>query len=138
MLMKKCLLASLILMLAILMLIQMLIYLNKGYADTDADLYFKIMALCCTNHWEFTIPYLLQVTQIKSPHVKFIWHIIWAVQVIFNWKFNCEIPVKILIWNSCEFRKKCCFHKNLTYFFTWNSHETYLVKFTLSSSKLSA
>ena len=47
MLMRKCLLAMLILMLVILMLILMLLNLNTGYADTDADLYIRIMSLCC-------------------------------------------------------------------------------------------
>ena len=47
MLMRKCLLAILILMLVILMLILMLLNLNTGYADTDADLYIRIMSLCC-------------------------------------------------------------------------------------------
>ena len=47
MLMRKCLLAMLILKLVILMLILMLLNLNTGYADTDADLCIKIMSLCC-------------------------------------------------------------------------------------------
>ena len=38
MLMKKCLLA---------MLILMLLNLNTGYADTDADICIRIMSLCC-------------------------------------------------------------------------------------------
>ena len=38
MLMRKCLLA---------MLILMLLNLNTGYADTDADLCIRIMSLCC-------------------------------------------------------------------------------------------
>ena len=62
-----------------------------------------------TNHWKFTAPYLLQDTQTKSRHVKFIWHMNQAVKVFFLWTFLCEIPVKILIWNSCEFHKKSCF-----------------------------
>ena len=45
MLMRKCLLAMLILMLVILMLLN----LNTGYADTDADLCIRIMSLCCTS-----------------------------------------------------------------------------------------
>ena len=32
----------------ILMLILMLFNLNTGYADTDADLFIRIMSLCCT------------------------------------------------------------------------------------------
>ena len=43
MLMRKCLLATLILMLVILMLLN----LNTGYADTDAELCIRIMSLCC-------------------------------------------------------------------------------------------
>ena len=45
MLMRKCLLAILMLMLVILMLNQMLLNLNTGYADTD--LCIRIMSLCC-------------------------------------------------------------------------------------------
>ena len=45
MLMRKCLLAMLILMLFILMLLN----LNTGYADTDADLCIRIMSLCCNS-----------------------------------------------------------------------------------------
>ena len=45
MLMRKCLLAMLMLILVILMLI--LLYLNTRYADTDSDLWIKIMSLCC-------------------------------------------------------------------------------------------
>ena len=48
MLTRKCLLAMLILMLDILMRILMLLNLNTGYADTDADLCIRIMSLCCT------------------------------------------------------------------------------------------
>ena len=44
MLMRKYLLAMLILMLVILMLLN----LNTGYADTDADLCIRIMSLCCS------------------------------------------------------------------------------------------
>ena len=46
MLIRKCLLAMLILMLVILMLLN----LNTGYADTDADLCIRIMSLCCIRH----------------------------------------------------------------------------------------
>ena len=48
MLMRKCLLAMLIMMMVILMLILLLLNFDTGYADTDADLSFKIMSLCCT------------------------------------------------------------------------------------------
>ena len=47
MLTRKCLLAMLILMLVILMLILMLLNLNTGYADTDTDLFIRIISLCC-------------------------------------------------------------------------------------------
>ena len=43
MLIRKCLVAMLILMLVILILLN----LNTSYADCDADLCFKIMSLCC-------------------------------------------------------------------------------------------
>ena len=45
MLMRKCLLA---------MLILMLLNLNTGYADADADLCIRIMSLCCNQkeHWK--------------------------------------------------------------------------------------
>ena len=46
MLMRKCLLAMLILMLVNMMLILMLLNLNTGYADPDADLCIRIMSLC--------------------------------------------------------------------------------------------
>ena len=47
MIMRKCLLAKLILMLVILMLILMLLSLNTGYADTDVDLCIRNMSSCC-------------------------------------------------------------------------------------------
>ena len=43
MLIRKCLLAM-----QILMLILMLLNLNTGYANIDADLCIRIMSLCCT------------------------------------------------------------------------------------------
>ena len=42
---EECLLAMPILMLVFLIL--MLLNLNTGYADTDADLCIRIMSLCC-------------------------------------------------------------------------------------------
>ena len=45
----------LILMLVIRMLILMLLNLNTGYADTDADLCIRMMSLCCKhNSWKLT------------------------------------------------------------------------------------
>ena len=54
-LMRKCLLAMLILMLVILMPILMLHNLKTGYADTDADLCIRIISLCCINSANFEI-----------------------------------------------------------------------------------
>ena len=51
MLIRKCLLAMLILMLVILMVILMLLNLNTCYADTD--LCIRIMSLCC-NRWKIS------------------------------------------------------------------------------------
>ena len=55
MLMRKCLLVMLILMLVILMLILMLLNLNTGYADTDADICFRIMSLCCIKNTSYPV-----------------------------------------------------------------------------------
>ena len=60
-------LAMLIPMLAILMLILMLINLNTGYADTDADLCIRIMSLCCN-----TTRFSCLLTQTMDTHVLFI------------------------------------------------------------------
>ena len=56
MLMKKCLLAMLILMLDIPML--MLLNLNTDYADTDADLGIRIMSVkysCCIHYVTYSL-----------------------------------------------------------------------------------
>ena len=66
MLMRKCLLAMLILMLVFLMLILMLLNLITGYSDTDADLCIRIMSLCCMSLLKIILEYDKSVSFIKA------------------------------------------------------------------------